>query len=80
VPSIQAFIKRIRMTCGYNRRQLQGLTPDVCGMYYCLFALYMDRAYAPKQFIALFDGCNAADWQLDRLFTAEFGAQMSRGD
>ena len=54
VPSIQAFIKCNCTTWDYNRRQLQGLTTDVCGTYCCLFALYMDRGYTPKQFISLY--------------------------
>jgi len=48
VPSIQAFIKRNCKTWDYNRRQLQGLTTDVCGKYCYLFALYMDRATRPR--------------------------------
>ena len=79
VPVIQAFIKRNFITLDYNRRQLQGLTTDVCGKYCCLFALYMNRGYTPKQFISLFDACNNADRQVKRLFAIEFGAKMSRG-
>ena len=58
VTSIQAFIKRNCKYWEYNRRQLQGLTIDVCGKYCCLFALYMDRAYTSQQFISLFDACD----------------------
>jgi len=79
VPSIQAFIKRNCATWEFNRRELHGLMPDVCGKYCCLFALYMDLGYTPKQFVSLFDACNNADRQVQRLFTTEFGAQMSRG-
>ena len=60
-------------TWDYNRRQLQGLTSNVCDKYCCLFALYMDRAHTPKQFTSLFDACNA-DLQVERLFATEFGA------
>jgi len=66
VPSIQEFIKRNCATWEYNRRQLQGLTTDVCEKYCRLF-------------ISLFNACKAADQQVELLFTAEFGAQMSRG-
>jgi len=79
VPSIQAFVKRKRKTWEYNRRQLQGLTADVCRKYCYLFALYMDRGYTPQQFNSLFNACEHADQQVERLFTSEFGAQMARG-
>ena len=79
VPSIQAFMKRNCTICEYNRRQLQGLTTDVCGKYSCIFALYMDRGYTPQQFISLFDTCNLADQEVERLYTIEFGAQKARG-
>jgi len=36
----------------------------------------MDRGYTPKQFISLFDACNA-DPHLELLFTAEFEVQMT---
>ena len=51
VPNIQAFIKRNCTTWDYNRRQLQGLTSDVCGKYCCLFALYIDRGYTQEKYI-----------------------------
>jgi hypothetical protein len=54
LPSIQAFLRRNCTVCVYNSVQLQGLTSTVCGKYCCLFALYVDRGYAPKQFAALF--------------------------
>jgi len=60
VSSIQAFIKRNCRTWDYNRRQLQDLTGNVCDKYICLFALYVDRTYDPKQFISLLNACNAA--------------------
>jgi len=67
------------MTSEYNRRHLQGLTTDVCGKYCCLYTHYIDRGYKTKQFISLFDACKNADRQVERLFTDEFKAQMSRG-
>jgi len=48
IPSIQAFNKRKCTTWKNNRRQMQGLTTDVCGKYCCLFALYMDWAKRPN--------------------------------
>jgi len=79
VPSIWAFIKRNCTTWDYNRRQLQDLTTDVCSKYCCLFVLNVDRGYTTKQFISQFYVCNNVDRQVERLFTTEFGAQMSRG-
>jgi len=43
VPDIAAFIRRNCNIWDYNRRQMQGLTSNICGKYSCLFALYMDR-------------------------------------
>jgi hypothetical protein len=57
----------------YNTVQLQSLTSTVCGKYCCLFALYMDRGFSPKQFIGLFDP-GMADTQITRLFQSEFGS------
>jgi len=57
----------------------KALRPTSVEKYCCLFALYMDRGYTPQQFISLFNACDHADRQVERLFTAEFGAQMSRG-
>ena len=59
VPSIQAIIKRNCTTWDYNRREPQVLTGNVCSKNCGQFALYMDRGYTPKQFISLFDACNA---------------------
>jgi len=42
VPDIQAFIRRKSTVSNYNKRQLQGLTINVCGKYCCLFAPYTD--------------------------------------
>ena len=43
LPDILAFIRRNCTNWDHNKRQLQGLTSDVCFKYCCLFALYMDR-------------------------------------
>jgi len=51
IPAKQAFVKRNCTVWVYNTVQLQGLTSTVCGQYCCLFALYMDKGYTPKQFI-----------------------------
>jgi hypothetical protein len=53
------------------------LTSDVCGKYCCLFAIYTDRGYTPQQFVSIFDACDA-DRQLDRLFAAEFAAELPK--
>jgi len=37
----------------------------------------MDRGYIPQEFVALFG--DAADRQVEKMFTAEFGAKMQRG-
>jgi len=66
---ILAFIRRNRTTWDLKKRQLPGLTSDVCGKYCCLLALYMDRGYTTQQFVALFDACNA-DRQVEGMFTA----------
>jgi len=72
VPTIVAFLKRNCTVRFYNTVQLQGLTSTVCGQYCCLFALYMDRGYTPKQFVGRFSA-NIADWQIKKLFSFEFG-------
>jgi len=68
VPDILAFVTRNCTTWDHNKRTLQSLTSDVCGKYCCLFALYMDWGYTPKQFVALFG--DAADRQVEETFTA----------
>jgi hypothetical protein len=79
VPSFQAFLKHNCTTWEYNKRQLQGLTSDVCGQYCWLFALFMDRGYTPQQFITLFAGSSNADRQVTQMFASEFGATLPRG-
>ena len=76
VPAIQAFIKSNCNTWDHNRRQLQSLTSNNCGNYCCLFVLYMDRGFTPKQFVGLFDdgAQQAADRRIDRAFASEFGS------
>jgi len=73
VPAFQAFIKRNFITWDHNRRQLQSLTSNNCGKYCCLFVLYMDRGFTPKQFVGLFDGASA-DRQIDRAYASELGS------
>src|SRR5215475_12815107 len=78
-PDIPQFLSFLRRNCtvwDYNRTQLQGLTSTVCGKYCCLFALYTDRGFTPKQFDALFDavGGGKADSQVSAMFASEFGA------
>jgi len=79
VPDILSLIKRNCTTWDYEKIQLQSLTSDVCGKYCCLFALYMDREYSPQQFVVLFGEVEAADIEVERMFTTEFGAEMPRG-
>jgi len=59
--SIQTLLHHNCTIWEYKKRQLQGLTSEVCGQYCCLFALYMDRGYTPQQFITLFAGRSNAD-------------------
>jgi hypothetical protein len=72
LPSIYAFLKRNSSVCDHKTVQLQGLTTTVCGQYCCLFSLYMDREYTPKQFVALIDTVTA-DMQICTMFEQEFG-------
>jgi len=72
VPALHAFLKRNCTVWVYNTVQPQGLTSSVCGQYCCLFALYMDKGYTPKQFVGLLKA-NIADQQIKKLFSSEFG-------
>ena len=75
IPQILSFLRRNCTVWEYNKLQLQGLTSTVCGKYCCLFALYVDRGFTPKQFVALFDVCGGkADSQVTAMFAAEFGS------
>ena len=81
VPVIAAFIRRNCTVWDYNKRQLQGLTCNICGKYCCLFDLYMDRGITAKQFVWQFDGASSsavADRQIFRTFASEF-VGSSRG-
>jgi hypothetical protein len=53
ISAFQTFLRRNCTVWDYNTVQLQGLTYTISGQYYCLFTLYMDRSYTPKQFIGL---------------------------
>jgi hypothetical protein len=72
LPAIQSFLRHTCSVWDYNTTQLQSLTSNVCGLYCCLFVLYMDRGMTPRQFISLFN-TRHADRQLRRLFHSEFG-------
>jgi hypothetical protein len=72
LPSIYAFLKRNCSVWDHNTIELQGLITTVCGQYCCLIALYMDRGYTPKQFVALIDTATA-DRQICTMFEQEFG-------
>ena len=69
---IQTFIRRNCTVWDYNTIQLQGPTSLVCGKYCCLFALFMDRRFTPKQYVNLFTA-DIANRQISELFTREFG-------
>jgi hypothetical protein len=73
IPAILAFLRRNCTVWVYNTVQLQGLTSTVCGHYCCIFTLYMDRGYKPKQFVGLFNS-DIADRQIKTLFSSEFGS------
>jgi len=77
VPDNLAFVTRNCTAWDRNKSTLQSLTSDVCRKYCYIFALYMDRGYTPQQFVELFG--DAADRQVEEMFTTEFGAKMPRG-
>ena len=72
IPSIQSFIRRNCSVWDYNSVQLLAPTSSVCGKYCCLFALYMDRGYTPKQFGGLL-ATTTADKLVSEKFESEFG-------
>ena len=80
IPSIQSFIRRNCSVWDYNSVQLQRPASTVCGKYCCLFALYIDRGYTPKQFVGLL-ATATADKLVSEMFESEFGSirNMSRG-
>ena len=63
----------------FNATQLQGLTSLVCGQYCCLFALYLDQGYSPKQFISLFDP-RTVDKEVARFSHQNSGLAAKQGD
>ena len=77
VPDIEAFIRRNCTVWDYNKRQLQGLTSNICGKYCCLFALYMDRGFTARQFVGQLEGAASADKRIVRTFASEFGERGS---
>ena len=79
VPAIRQFLRRNCTVWHYKKRQLQGLTSNVCGKYSCLFDLYKDRSYNPQQFVGLFDAEKKVDRQIERAFTSEFGPLQRHG-
>ena len=76
LPSILTLLRRACSVWEYNTTHLQGLTSTFCDKYCCLFALYMDRGYSPKQFVGLFDAA-IADSQISSLFASDFGPLRS---
>ena len=78
IPGILDFIRRHCTVCQYNKTQLQVPTTTVCGEYCCLFALYMDRGYTPKQFEGLFAAASDADQRIHQLFCSEFGPTLCK--
>jgi len=78
IPGILDFIRRHFTVWQYNKRQLQGPTTTV-GEYCCLFALYMDRGYTPKQYEGLFAAAASdADQRIHQLFCSEFGPTLCK--
>jgi len=77
-PDISAFIRRNYTVCDYKRRQLQGLTSNICGIYCCLFTLYVVQGFTAKQFVGLLDGASA-DRQIFRAFDKIFGSPRGGG-
>jgi len=78
IPGILDFIRRHCTVWQYNKTQLQGPTTTVCGEYCCLFALYMDRGYTPKQFVGLFAAASNADQRIHQIFCSEFSPTLCK--
>ena len=72
VPSVESFLHRNNIVQNYNAVHLQGPTNTVCDKYCCLFALYMDRGYTPRQFVGLLPTASA-DRVVADLFASDFG-------
>ena len=68
VPDIEAFIRRNCTVWDYNKRQLQGLTSNICGM---------DRGFTARQFVGQLEDASSADRQIVRAFAFEFGERGS---
>ena len=78
VPAIHEFLRRTYTVWYYNRRQLQGLTSNVCGKYCCLFAHYADRWFGSRQVVVLFDG-EDDDRQIKWTFLSDLGQLRKKG-
>ena len=72
ISNIQDFMRNNSTVQEYNTVRLQGPTTTLCGQYWCLFALHMDRGDSPKHYIYTFDPA-VADDKIRRLFKFEFG-------
>jgi len=76
IPSIRSLLKSTCLVWNFNAIPLQGPTISVCGHYCCLFALYLDKGYSPKQFIGLFHH-RTADKPVAQVFASEFGSYVN---
>ena len=72
IPSIESFLQWNIIVQNYKTIHLQEPTSTVCGKYCCLFALYMDRGYTPRQFIGLLPRASA-DRAVATMFASDFG-------
>jgi len=77
IPAIQTFLRRNCTVWNHNTVHLRGLTSTVCGQYCCLFTLFMDSGYIPKQFIG-FLTADIADRQVNKIFTSVFGPPLKQ--
>jgi hypothetical protein len=73
IPSIRSLLKRTCPVWNFNAEYLQVISSNVYGPYCCLFTLYLDRGYSPKQFVSLFDP-RTADNRVAQMFASEFGS------
>ena len=51
---IMAYLERHSISWTFNRHRLQGLTPNVCGHYCCLYSLYKARGLSMTSFLNIF--------------------------
>ena len=72
IPPIESFLHRNNIVQNYKAVHLQGPTNTVCDKYCCLFALYMDRGYTPRQFIGLLPTAST-DRVVADMFASAFG-------